>query len=46
MGPRMEPLGTPMIIGHFCEDFPSSTKQRCLLLQNEEIRLKSSPDIP
>ena len=46
MGPRTEPQGTPMILGHFVEDFPSRTKQKCLLLKNEEIRLKNGPDFP
>ena len=33
----MEPLGTPALTGHFCEEFPSRTTQSCILLREKEI---------
>ena len=42
----MEPWGTPSLTGYYCEDFPSRTTQRCLLLRKKEIRLNIWPEIP
>ena len=39
VGPIMGPWRTPALTGYSCEDFPSRTTQRCLLLRKEEIRL-------
>ena len=36
--PRMDHWGTPALTGYSCEDFPSRTTQRCLLLRKEEGR--------
>ena len=38
VGPRMDPWGTPTLIGYYCEDFPPRTTRRYLLLRKEEIR--------
>ena len=38
IGPRMDPWGTPAFTGYSCEDFPSRTNRRRLLLRKEEIR--------
>ena len=46
VGPRIEPWGTPAISAYSCEDFPSRTIQRHLLLIKEEIRPNILPEIP
>ena len=38
VGPRMDPWGTPSLTAYSCEDFPSRTTRRCLLLRKEEVR--------
>ena len=46
VGPRMEPWGTPTLIGYFCEDFPSRTTGSRLLLRKEEEEPNIWLDIP
>ena len=46
VGPRMDPWGTPALIGYSSEDFPSRTTLRHLLLRKDEIRPNIWPDIP
>ena len=36
----MNPWGTPALTGYSCEDFPSRTTRRRLLLRKEKIRPK------
>ena len=43
-GPRMEPCGTPALIGYSCEDFPFRTTWSRLLLRKEEIRPNIWPE--
>ena len=45
-GPRMEPWGTPTLIGYSCGDFPFRATWSCLLLRKEEIRPNILPEIP
>ena len=40
VGPRVEPLGTPLLTGCSCVDFPSRTTRSRLLLRKEIIRPK------
>ena len=46
VGTRMEPWGSPALTGHSCENFPSRTTRRHLLLRKEEVRPNISPEIP
>ena len=46
VGPRMESWWTPALTGYSCEDFPSWTTQRRLLLRKEKIRPNIWPRIP
>ena len=45
VGPRVEPWGSPALIGYSCEDFPTRTAQSRLLLRKEEIRPNIWPEI-
>ena len=44
--PRIEPSGTTALTGYSCEDFPSRTTQRHLLLRKEEIWPNIWTEIP
>ena len=46
VGPRLEPWGTPALIGYSCEDFPFRTNRSHQLLRKEEIRSNIWPEIP
>ena len=46
VGPKMEPWGTPVLTGYFCEDFLSRSTRSCLLLRKEEIKPNIWPEIP
>ena len=38
VAPVMDPWGIPALTGYSCEDLPSRTARRHLLLRKEEIR--------
>ena len=35
--PRMDPRGTPTLVGYSCQDFPSRITLTCLLLRKGRI---------
>ena len=45
-GPRIKPWEKPTLPRHSCKGLPFVTSQRRLLLKKEEIRLKTSMEIP
>ena len=46
VGQRMDPRGTPALTEYSCEDLPSTTTWRRLLMRKEEIKPNISPEIP
>ena len=45
-GPKMEPCGTPAIIGNHVEDWPLSNTLWYLLLRKLSTNFNRGPDIP
>ena len=46
LGPRMEPLGTSALTGHYCKNFLSKTTQSRLLMRKDNTRPNIRPETP
>ena len=45
-GPKMEPWGTPVLTGYFCEHFPYENTQNHKILIKDKMRPNMSSEIP
>ena len=46
VGPKMEPQGTPALIGYSYEDFPCRSTPNCLLVRKDKLRPNILLEIP